>query len=451
MLNRDFKNLESPDKGSGRRVPVSLWYLMTGVAAGLALFYSSMDATAERHDTSGTEGADALSTRVSLSLPRTHATTINHSDPMAISPSQWHEITVADGDTLHGIFQRLGLDTRQLYAVLDANEMVKRLLNALRPGQTLAFAIKDKRLQTLRLNHSATKSLVIRQGEKGFTTELQTKQIEHRPAYDAGVIGESFFVAGERAGLSDKVIMELAQIFAWDIDFALDIRRGDRFGVIYEELYVDGEKLEDGDILAAEFVNRGKSYRAVRYIAPNGKVGYYTPDGYSTQKAFLRSPVDFHRISSTFQAQRWHPVLGIKRPHRGVDYAAAIGTPVKASGDGRIIFRGTKGGYGKTVIVQHGGRYTTLYAHLSRFRRGQIVGSRVRQGQVIGYVGMTGLSTGPHLHYEFRVNDVHRDPLKVKLPSATPVAKLYRSDFFAQSKPLLAQLDLYEAARLAQK
>jgi murein DD-endopeptidase MepM/ murein hydrolase activator NlpD len=291
---------------------------------------------------------------------------------------------------------------------------------------------------------------VLREAE-GYRAELHELALEARPRHASAIIKDSLFQTGIEAGLSENLIMELAQLFGWDIDFALDIRSGDRFTLLYEELYRDGERLRDGRILAAEFVNQGRSVQAVLFTRSDGESDYYSPDGKSMRKAFLRAPVDFRRISSRFQRERWHPVLGVKRPHRGVDYAAAIGTPIKAAGDGRITHRGTKGGYGKTIILQHGATYSTLYAHMSRYAKSTQVGKRVRQGQIIGYVGKTGLATGPHLHYEFRVNGVHRNPLTVKLPSADPLPKRYRAEFEAHATPLLAQLDLYRRTMLAEQ
>ncbi len=273
--------------------------------------------------------------------------------------------------------------------------------------------------------------------------------METRLAYASGTIDSSLFAAGQKAGLSDTVVMQLAAIFGWDVDFALDIRHGDSFTVLYEQQYLDGEKLADGNIIAAEFINQGTAYNAIRFTDPSGNGGYYTPAGLSMRKAFLRSPVDFYRISSRFQRERLNPVLHIRRPHLGVDYAAPTGTPIKAAGDGKIIFRGRKGGYGNVIIIQHTGVYRTLYGHMSRFRGGLSVGSHVRQGQVIGYVGMTGLATGPHLHYEFLVNGTHRNPLTVKLPNASPIAAKYRAAFEAQAKTLMARLDTVKRTTLA--
>ncbi|MGI9329730.1 MAG: M23 family metallopeptidase, partial [Gammaproteobacteria bacterium] len=215
---------------------------------------------------------------------------------------------------------------------------------------------------------------------------------------------------------------------------------GDQFQIIYDELWRDGERLGDGEILAAEFINQGESFRAIRYEDPQGRVDYYTPDGHSVRKAFVRAPLSFSRISSNFNPKRRHPKLNTIRAHKGVDYAAPTGTPVKAAGDGKVIHRGVKGGYGKTVILQHGGNITTLYAHLSRYGKFRN-GTRVRQGQIIGYVGSTGLATGPHLHYEYRTNGVHRNPRTVKLPDAEPINPEYLPEFRAIASDLLEQLE----------
>ena len=227
-----------------------------------------------------------------------------------------------------------------------------------------------------------------------------------------GVIESSLFMAAAEAGISENIIMELAGIFGWDVDFVLDIRKGDRFSMTYEELFRNGEKIANGDILAAEFINDGKSYKAVRYVNPQtNRAEYFSPDGRSMRKAFLRSPVDFRRISSGFSLTRRHPVLNKIRAHRGVDYAAATGTPIRAAGDGKIVHRANKGGYGRTVIIQHGSKYSTLYAHMSNYKRGHRVGSKVKQGEVIGFVGASGLATGPHLHYEIRVGGEPINPM----------------------------------------
>jgi len=266
-------------------------------------------------------------------------------------------------------------------------------------------------------------------------------EIVPRQIVAGGRIYSSLFEAAAKAGISDQSIMNLAGIFAWDIDFVLDIREGDEFVVIFEELWHNGELVKQGDILAAEFVNRGEVFRALRYVGPEGQIDYFTPQGNNVRKAFVRAPVSFSRISSNFNPRRRHPRLNTIRAHKGVDYAAPSGTPVQAAGDGKVIFRGRKGGYGNAVIIQHGGNITTLYGHLSRFSGKARNGTRVRQGDIIGYVGQTGLATGPHLHYEYRKNGVHMNPRTVTLPAADPINPALREDFVRTTRSMLLRLD----------
>jgi murein DD-endopeptidase MepM/ murein hydrolase activator NlpD len=251
------------------------------------------------------------------------------------------------------------------------------------------------------------------------------------------------------AEIPDPVTMKMIGLLEWDIDFMLDVRVNDSFTVLYEERWRDGERIKGGKILAAEFLNRGDSIRVVRYTDPEGNVDYYTPDGRSARKAFLRAPLEFTRISGNFNPNRRHPILNTIRAHRGVDYAAPTGTPVRAAGDGKIVHRGPNGGYGNAVIIQHGNNITTLYAHLSRFASPKN-GSRIAQGDIIGYVGQTGLATGPHLHYEYRVNGVHRNPRTVELPPADPVAPQFRADFQNTTAAVWQQLDVFQSAFVAQ-
>ncbi|MEO8224808.1 MAG: peptidoglycan DD-metalloendopeptidase family protein, partial [Gammaproteobacteria bacterium] len=250
----------------------------------------------------------------------------------------------------------------------------------------------------------------------------------------------SLFEAAQESRVSEKLIMNMARIFEYDIDFVRDIGAGDQFALVYEELWRDGTKLGEGEVLAAEFVNRGARYTAIRYDDAGGRPAYYTHDGQPMRKAFVRAPVAFTRISSGFNPGRLHPILNTIRAHQGVDYAAPKGTPVKASGDGKIIFRGWKGGYGNTIILQHGGNVTTLYGHLSRFGS-RSYGSRVRQGDVIGFVGATGLATAPHLHYEYRKNGVHLNPSTVILPNAEPLRGQELTAFRSAAQPLLQRLE----------
>ncbi len=387
---------------------------------------------------------------IPLAIPEQEKSPVTEAE-VAVTASRlnWQAVKVRSGDSLSRIFERNKIPPIQLKQLLDTDKKAARTIKMLRPGQTLRLAVADNTLQALEYPISAAHKLTFQRRGEHFVLEEVTHPIERRLVYASGSIKDSLFNAGLKAGLSDQHIMELVGIFGWDIDFALDIRKNDRFALLYEELYMNGEKLHNGNIVAAEFTNQGRSFKAVRYTDPKGNSNYYSPDGHSMRKAFLRSPVDFRRISSRFSRERFHPVLGKKRPHRGVDYAAGTGTPIKASGDGKIIFRGTKGGYGRTVILQHGGKYTTLYAHMSGFKRGQRVGTRVKQGQIIGFVGKSGLATGPHLHYEFRVSGVHRNPLTVKFPNAAPIAKAYKQDFQQKSQPVLARLALQQQTQLA--
>jgi murein DD-endopeptidase MepM/ murein hydrolase activator NlpD len=298
-----------------------------------------------------------------------------------------------------------------------------------------------------RLNE--TQTLSVTRNRDGFSSNIIEQPLDVHVAHAYGRIDSSLFEAADEAGISEQTAMALANIFGWDIDFVLDIRHGDEFLLTYQQIWQDGRYLRDGDILAAQFVNSGRVFRAVRYQLPDGTASYFTADGRSMRKAFLRAPVEFSRISSRFNPGRIHPILNLIRAHKGIDYAAPVGTPVRAAGDGRVSTRGLKGGYGRVVVLEHGGGISTLYGHLSRFANGVNVGNRVAQGQVIGYVGMSGLATGPHLHYEYRVNGVHRNPQTVKFADAAPIGSELRPDFLARTAPSLAELELLKRVRVA--
>ncbi len=456
-LNRDCKSVSHPGGRKGPRIQRRHLHLLaiSSITIGvISLFFPTHEAEATRQITQSANkphGADKQLNellKLPLNLPNTTATEAALPDTGESRDISWQQVTVKPGDNMSLIFERLSLSPQQLHEVLEADKE-EHYLRRLRPEQTLQFQIEEEKLQALQYQLSATKSFNIARDGDNFVSQLHEKPVEIRLTHATGEISSSLFQAGQEAGLSDNLIMELVSIFAWDVDFALDIREGDSFSLLYEEQYLEGEKLRDGKILAAEFNNHGETFRAVLFTDPDGNSQYYSEDGKSMRKAFLRSPVDFRRISSTFQRERYHPVLGKKRPHKGVDYAAATGTPIKAAGDGKVIFRGKKGGYGNVVILQHGGKYTTLYGHMSKFRKGVTSGSRVKQGQIIGYVGMSGLATGPHLHYEFRVNGVHRNPLTVKFPDAAPIAAKYKDVFMQTSSQLLAQLDLFKRVQVA--
>ncbi len=352
----------------------------------------------------------------------------------------WNELTVRQGDTLSSLFGKAGFNDRLMLSVIHGGGEAEKLQH-LYVGETLAFATNDEgELMQVRLDRSRLESLLITRTEDGFNGETVIAEPVSRPAFASGVINGSLYLAGKKAGLDDRVTMELAGIFGWDIDFVYDIRKGDRFEVVYEELYLGDEKIDNGKILAARFVNRGREVVALHYTDTNGDSDYFTPDGNSMRKAFLRMPINA-RVSSPFNLQRRHPVLDVVRPHEGTDYAAPPGTPIKAAGDGRVSFAGWKGGYGRTVVLAHGDNITTLYAHMSGLGNGIKNGARVKQGQTIGYVGSTGMVTGPHLHYEFRVNGVARNSRTVDLPEANPVPESEFARFRAATQQHIAQLN----------
>ncbi len=274
------------------------------------------------------------------------------------------------------------------------------------------------------------------------TTKISTAHVS---------IETSLFLDGLEAGLSKELILQLTDVFAWDIDFATNLRPGDQFTLVYEKKIIDGIETNSDQIIAAEFINQNSSYAAVRYINESGVASYYTPDGQSMQRAFLTAPVDFAKISSPFDMHRMHPILNRIRAHKGIDYAARIGTPVKTTGDGIVSFSGNKGAYGQVIIIQHNDHYETLYAHMSDFRKGLVVGDHVKQGDIIGFVGQSGLATGPHLHYEFHVDGLYRDPESVKIPHSMPISDNLLTDFNSQTQPFYAQLNQVKAKSLYAK
>jgi murein DD-endopeptidase MepM/ murein hydrolase activator NlpD len=351
----------------------------------------------------------------------------------------WESVEVQSGDNLALIFKRKRLSPQMLYNIMALGKDTA-ILKHIKPGQEIRFLFEDGEFEALQYDVDLTDTLYIRKLGDIYSADLLEKELETRVKTASGIINDSLFLAGKKSGLSDNMIMQMINLYGWDIDFAMEVRKGDQFHVVFEERYIDGEKVQDGPILAAEFINRGKSFTSVRYTHADGHSDYYAVNGNSMRKAFLRTPVKFARISSRFSLGRKHPILNRIRAHKGVDYAAPTGTPIRASGDGVIKLAARKGGYGRAIIIQHGGRYTTLYGHLSRYNRGIKRGKHVKQGQIIGYVGMSGLATGPHLHYEFRVNGVHRNPLTVKLPKAMRISDDLMDEFKSQTEPLLAQL-----------
>ncbi len=368
--------------------------------------------------------------------------------PLALPPEYDRvQLTIKRGDTLDQLFRRNKLSIGHLAMMLKLPEAAPHLKKLI-PGDELTIEHDDGSLVSLYRELDLTTALKITKEETGFTSELIDRPLEVRKKRAYGRIESSLYESAMEAGLPDKTVMNLAGIFAWDVDFVLDIRTDDDYYILVEELYQDGAYVGDGEIIAAEFNNNGRTIRAIRYVDKDGRADYFTPDGQSVRKAFLRAPVDF-RVSSSFNPNRRHPVLKTVRPHRGTDYAAPRGTPIKAAGDGKVIFRGVKSGYGNVVILQHGGNITTLYAHMSNFNAKARNGTRVRQGQTIGYVGKTGLVTGVHLHYEYRLNGVHRNPRTVSLPQAAPIRDEYRDDFLSSVEPILDELLQYKRTQVA--
>lgn len=359
-------------------------------------------------------------------------------------------LTVAPGDTLSALLQAHGVTATEIHNLVNGDPRL-RALASIRPGDTLRLSLDENGdLAALSYHPSRVKTVEATRDNGDWTVSSHTRDYQRRLRFAEGHIEDSLFLAGQQAGISDRLTMQLANIFGWDLDFVQDIRRGDHFRVLYEDLYLDGKKVGEGNILAAEFWNRDRHLSAYRFRHRDGEVEYLDADGNAMRREFIRTPVAFTRISSRFSMGRKHPILNRIRKHEGIDYAAPSGTPIKAAGKGKVVFAGRKGGYGNVIILQHGNKYSTLYAHMRGFARGIHVGERVDQGETIGYVGMTGLATGPHLHYEFRVNGVHRDPLTVPLPRARGVSAPERPRFAARSATLHAQMGLFaDAATLA--
>lgn len=356
----------------------------------------------------------------------------------------WQQVKVKNGDNLAILFKRAGFSAQTLHSISSLGKSTK-MLTKIHPGDTLSFGSSQtkqgkKHLEQLKYHYNPTSTLVVKRetcnisSKCKFTATTELKDIEVREQFASATIRSNFWNAGVDSGLTDNQIMNLANIFGWDIDFAMDLRDGDEFSVIFENQFVDGEFVNTGEIIAAEFINQGEIYQAVRYT--DGE--YYTPEGRSMRKAFLRAPVNFKYVSSNFKPRRFHPVLKRWKAHRGTDYAARTGTPVVAAGSGKVIRAAYNKYNGHHVFIQHPGGIVTKYLHFSK--RKVKKGQKVKQGQLIGLVGSTGLSSAPHLHYEFIVNGVHRNPRTVKLPKSRPIAKKQKQLFLALAKTKMANM-----------
>jgi murein DD-endopeptidase MepM/ murein hydrolase activator NlpD len=389
---------------------------------------------------------------IDLSLPERTPDPVDSGDgngSAALHPaaddSQWISIKVRSGQTLDAIFRQQGYSIALLHRILALNGDT-RGLTKIRPGDVFDFRNDEAgELREMRYGLDEARYLLIRHQGGELAAELLQREIATEVTQTEGVIDSSLFVAGKQAGLSDAMVMKLANIFGWDIDFVLDIREGDRFMLVYEKLFREGEFLRDGEILAATFINQGERFQAIRFEdGPNN--GYFAPDGRNMRKAFLRAPLNFSYISSGFNPRRMHPVLKRIRPHNGIDYYAPRGTPVYAAGDGTVTRSAYSAANGHHVFIKHAGSIETKYLHFTK--RTVKKGQKVKQGQTIGTVGSTGLATGPHLHYEFVVNGVHRNPRTVPLPKVEPLQGNALLAFQAHAAPLLTRLSRMESASL---
>ena len=377
---------------------------------------------------------------VALKLPPAPKET---AQPVAAS---WKAVEVEPGQTLSEIFQAQGFSLADLARVMASGKETGAL-KTLHPGDEVAFlAGANGKLAGFRYNpDSASRITLTAQADGNLKAQVTALPVERRLHFAHGEVQGSLFAAGEKAGLSETMVLKLADVFKYDIDFIKDLKKGDRFTVVYDDIYHDGQYARGGDIIAAEFVNAGHRYTAYRFKQADGQVAYYSEDGRSLRKGLLRTPVSFTRLSSTF-GMRKDPVLGYTRLHKGVDYAAPIGTPVHAAGDGVIARRGWVHGYGNFIAIKNTPEYTTAYGHMSRFAPGLHVGSHVTQGQVIGYVGQTGFATGPHLHYEVRVDGKPENPLTVTMPKPQPLSGKQMIAFKAQTAPMVARIQMIDHA-----
>jgi murein DD-endopeptidase MepM/ murein hydrolase activator NlpD len=361
----------------------------------------------------------------------------------------WRQERIQTGDTMATLLARLEVNSRDAAALIrDARDI--KAFNQLVPGKPVHVqTTAGGDLLLLRYFPGGSEQLLLERNGNGFQVSNRGPELETHVQMKSGVIESSLYAAIDIAGVPDNVATQIVDILASEIDFHKDLRKGDRFTVVYDSLYGNGEPARAGRVLAVEFVNQGLPHRALYFRDQNGESGYYTPDGKNLRRAFLRSPLEFSRISSGFSNGRFHPVLKTWRAHKGIDYAAPTGTRVKAASQGTVAFVGWQGGYGKVIILDHQGGYSTVYGHLSDFAKGLRKGQYVRQGEVIGNVGATGMATGPHLHYEFRQNGVQRDPLKIAMPAANPVPQKQMTAFYEYTKGSMARLDMLRGTSLA--
>ena len=403
-------------------------------------FFSVVAAFGISHDTTA---EDVEIRRVIEDLP------LQHIQQTSETQQFWREERIQRGDTISTILVRLGVDDPEATKYLLQARGVRSLYQLI-PGRTVRAVTTNRGgLEQLTYLNTNGKRLLVERTAEGFVVTEKVPDLEARIIHSSGEISTSLFGATDAAGLPENVAIQLADIFSSDIDFNRDLRSGDRFAVVYEANYAHAEFVGVGRVVTAEFTNRGKTYRAVYFEDQNGRGGYYAPDGNNVRKAFLRSPLVFTRITSRYSNSRFHPILRKWVAHRGIDYGARTGTRIRATADGRVKYAGRKGGYGILVSIRHANGYATRYAHLSRIAKNVRAGKRVTQGQVIGYVGQTGRANGPHLHYEFLANGVHRNPATLALPPGPPITPDLRDEFQTVAAVLLKRLDLLGDTNIA--
>ena len=367
----------------------------------------------------------------------------------AVVTTFWRNERVQRGDTVAELLRRLNVEDPAASDYLRKSKAAEGLRQLAVGKEVQAETDANGMLLALRYPGNDANQVVVEKSGDSFKTSTLPALTEKRVQIRTGEIKTNLFAATDEVGLPDPAANQLADIFGGDVDFHRDLRKGDKFTVIYEMNYVNGEPVRTGRVLSAEFINHGHAFRAAYFQTTEYSGDYYSPEGKSMHKAFLRSPIEFSRVSSGFSKSRFHPLLNKWRSHKGVDYAAPMGTKVKVTSDGVVSFVGKQGGYGNVVMVDHQGHFTTVYGHLSRFAGGIRKGQRLVQGQLIGYVGMTGLASGPHLHYEFRMNGIQRDPLKVALPDGKPIKEEQRTAFMEKTSDLFGQLDTFHNTHIA--
>ncbi len=356
----------------------------------------------------------------------------------------WRTITTRKGDTLGRIFKREGLSQQTLLAILHANPYAKSMIN-IKPNQQIQVFLHDDILEKMIFNYSPTQLLIVHLENNHYVTTIKSRTMDTHEEYATATVRGSLYATAARMKIPSKLIRQMVEIFNWEIDFSKEVRSGDQFSILYQAQYIDDKLVNTGDIIAVSYTSRGQQHQAVRYSSPNGDHDYYTPQGNSLKKAFSRYPIQFTHISSTFSLARRHPILHYYRPHKGVDLAAPIGTPIRATGNGVVVQIGRQNAYGNMIKIKHSNMYSSLYGHMLRFQKGLSRGAHVKRGQIIGYVGQSGLATGPHCHYEFHVNQQPKNPTTIPLPHADPISAKHRLAFQTKASNVLASLKLYES------